>query len=163
MFKNSPFKTAPFKISSETELLNCFRDLDRDEVLLTQELSFPIIVTDYLTWLEPSGVRAYLVFKDRSEGAPLGISFRRDQGPGVSPAMCEWCHSVRSGESIGLLSATASSKRRVGIQLCRDLSCKAKVLAEAPGVSDLSSTVSAEAKLAGVVGRMTDFARRQLF
>ena len=163
MLKISSFSISSFSISSETELLKCFRDLDRDEVLLSADLTFPIVVRDYLTWIEPSGCRVYLVFKDRAEKAPLGISFRRDQGPGVSPAMCEWCHSVRGGGSIGLLSATASSKRRVGIQLCRDLSCRAKVLASAPGVSDLPPTTAPEAKLQSVIGRMADFARRQLF
>jgi hypothetical protein len=141
-----------FKISSENELLECFRPIDRPEVIAPQDLQYPIFVKDYLTWIEPSGCRIYLVVSDRLATPPLGITFRRDQSPGVASAMCEWCQSVRPGDGVGLLSATASSKRRIGIQLCRDLSCKDQLAARV-GPMDPRK----------VLRRMVGFARRELF
>ena len=41
--------------------------------------------------------------------------------------MCDWCHWSGGGNSVGLLTAQASSKRRVGVNLCLDLSCGAKL------------------------------------
>jgi hypothetical protein len=94
-----------FRIQSESELRECFREQDRDELLWGPELSFPMLAKDYLTWVEPSGNRTYLVFQDESFKGPLGVVFRRNQslGPGVA-AMCEWCHSVRSGDEVGDLA-----------------------------------------------------------
>jgi hypothetical protein len=112
-----------FLIQNEAELRGFFRELDQPEVILSEELKFPLKVRDYLHWLEPSQCRVYLVFKDPSFKAPLGLVFRRDQtmGPSVA-AMCEWCHAVRSGNEIGILTATCDSKKRIGVSLCRDLS-----------------------------------------
>ncbi|MGZ3689784.1 MAG: FBP domain-containing protein [Bdellovibrionota bacterium] len=143
-----------FRITSEAELMNCFRPRDRDEVVVP-ERAFPLSVRDYLTWLEPSGVRVYLVFRDPLGGALLGIVFRRDQGNAVEPAMCEWCHSVRGGGSVGLLTARASSRRRIGISLCRDLSCAEK--------SETYDDGSSRLRVKKVIERMTLFARRNIF
>src|SRR3712207_2313157 len=104
------------RIPSEKELLESFRLIDRDEVEVPKDLRFPIVVKDYLAWSEPSGYRTYLVFGDGERRQPLGIVFRRDQlAGGASPQMCEWCHCVRGSDGVSMLSATASSKRRIGI------------------------------------------------
>ena len=105
-----------------------------------------------------SGNRVYLVFTD---GASVGIVFRRDQGPGAGSTMCEWCHSVRSGDSVGLLTATATSKRRVGIHACRDLSCKEK-LESTPGVNDFQEMLNPREKARRLVARMSEFVRREI-
>ena len=151
-----------FKLNSEKELLECFRLLDRDEVIPPRDLSFPLIEKNYLAWLEPSGCRVYLVFNERLTTAPMGIVFRRDSGGNTLATMCEWCHSVRSGEDIGLLSATASSKRRIGIHLCRDLSCKDKIEG-VPSAHDFPESANQVERLRKVVARMGDFARRELY
>src|SRR3954468_3575933 len=115
------------RIASENGLRESFRVMDRDQVILPEQLRFPLEIEDYLAWVEPSGARVYLLFDDRKRKLPLGIVFRRDQSAGGgSPRMCEWCHSIRSGDQVSLLTATANSQRRIGIQLCRDLSCKSK-------------------------------------
>jgi hypothetical protein len=41
--------------------------------------------------------------------------------------MCDWCHAYGSSDEIGLLTAEASSKRRVGVHLCLDLRCGEKL------------------------------------
>lgn len=151
-----------FKIQNESELRQCFRDSERNEVLLNEALHFPVFVKDYLTWLEPSGVRAYLVFKGESFKAPLGMIFRRDQtmGPSVA-AMCEWCHSVRSGNEIGILTVQTQKRKRLGISLCRDLSCAEKIRST-PGASDFNSTLSTQERLSRLAQKMTLFAQREL-
>src|SRR4051812_1238764 len=118
-----------FKVSSESELLESFRELDRAEIRLPESLKYPLFVTDYLTWLEPSGHRTYLLFKMLPDRPPVGIVFRRNASAGSVATMCEWCQSTRSGSNVSLLTATASSNRTVGIHLCNDLSCRDKALA----------------------------------
>ena len=158
-----------FLIRNEAELRACFRELEQAEVRVANDLQFPLRVRDYLRWLEPSGARAYLVFRAPGARAPLGIVFRRDQslGPGVA-AMCEWCHSVRSGNEVGMLTVASSPRKRVGLSLCRDLSCGDKVRA-APGPDDFAASMgaggteaAAPLRLRRVIERMALFARREL-
>lgn len=148
------------RISSEQELLECFRLLDRDEVEIPRSIQFPLNVKDYFSWIEPSGARAYLLFPDGEQEQLKGIVFRR--GPvGTPPVMCEWCHSVGAGE-IGLLTATASSNRRVGLHLCRNLDCKEKA-SSTPGINDLPEGLDADEKIRRITARMSDFSRKHLF
>jgi hypothetical protein len=59
---------------------------------------------------------------------PMGIAFRRDQqGGGVASQMCDWCHCQGSSNEVGLLTAEATSRRRVGVTLCLDLRCAEKL------------------------------------
>lgn len=150
------------RIASETELLDSFRSLDRDEVELSKDLSFPMLVKDYLTWSDPGGHRVYLVFTEPGRKTPLGIVFRRSSSGTVPPQMCEWCHSVRGGDGVRLLTATASSNKRVGLHLCSDLSCKNKV-EEAPGANDFPETLSTRERTQRILQRMSQFARRAIF
>jgi hypothetical protein len=151
-----------FRITDENELRDCFRELDRSEIVLDSAMSFPLTAKDYLTWIEPSGARTYLVFQDGSFKAPFGIVFRRDQtlGPSVA-AMCEWCHSVRSGNEVGILTAKARDNTRVGISLCRDLNCSAKIRSE-PGAHDFPSTASVQERVRKLQEKMAGFVRRDL-
>ena len=152
-----------FRIASEKELLESFRPLEREEVILSEPLRFPLFVKDYLTWIEPAGNRVYLVFNDRNSGPPLGIVFRRDQSTGGTVGrMCEWCHSVGASDSVSLLTATVSSKRRVGIQLCRDLSCKEKMESN-PVADDFSGSLTSRERVQKIVKKISLFARRELF
>ncbi len=154
------------RIFNEKELLDSFRPLDRDQVELPKDLKFPLGIQDYLAWVEPSGARVYLVLAEPENRHPLGVVFRRDQTSGPAAMMCEWCHSVRAGDGVTLLTATASSHKRVGIPLCRDLSCKDKALlrvADAPGPHDFPETLNGPEKVRRIVARMSSFARRNLF
>jgi len=154
------------RIASETELLDSFRTLDRDEVELPANFSFPMLVKDYLTWSDPGGHRVYLVFSepgsDPKKRNSLGIVFRRSSSGTVPPQMCEWCHSVRGGDGVMLLTATASTHKRVGIHLCRDLSCKDKA-ESAPGANDFPESLSARERTQRILQRMSQFARRAIF
>lgn len=151
------------RIASEKELLESFRLIDRAEVELPGNGRFPMVIRDYLAWSEPSGNRLFLVLADRERQLPLGIVFRRDQSGGSGPArMCEWCHAVRSGDGVTLLTAASSSHRRVGLNLCRDLSCKDR-LEEAPGVDDLPRLLSDQERLRRILRRMSAFARQNLY
>jgi hypothetical protein len=151
-----------FLIRSDKELMDCFRDQDQAEVFIPTDLGLPKVAKDYLTWMEPSGARAYLVFQDESFKSPFGIVFRRDQtaGPSVA-AMCDWCHSVRSGNEIGVLTVSTSSKKRVGISLCRDLSCAVKIRSE-PSANDFPVQASTQERIRRLLAKMAVFARREL-
>jgi hypothetical protein len=151
-----------FIIRSDKELLESFRAQDQAEVFIPNDLAFPKISKDYLTWMEPSGARAYLVFQDESFKAPFGIVFRRDQtaGPTVA-AMCDWCHSVRSGNEVGVLTVATSDRRRVGLSLCRDLSCADKIRSE-PSASDFPVQASVQERIRKLLGKMARLARREL-
>jgi hypothetical protein len=41
--------------------------------------------------------------------------------------MCDWCHASGSSNEIGMLTTVASSKRRVGVNVCLDLRCAEKL------------------------------------
>jgi len=118
-----------FRIETETALLNAFRPRDRKHVEVPQDFHFPRFVRDYVAWSDPYNTRTFVVFTDPNSGRPLGIVFRRDQQPGGASTshMCDWCHSTGSSMEIGLLTAEASSKRRVGVNLCLDLRCSEKL------------------------------------
>ena len=151
------------RIQSEAELLEAFRPFERGEVEIPGELSFPLGVQRYMSWVEGAGHRVFLVYEDPQSRKAYGIVFKRDQTPGGAPAnMCDWCHCVRPGNGVGLLTATASSKRRVGLSLCRDLSCGNKAEAE-PGADDVPTTLTPRERQLKIVERMASFARRSLF
>lgn len=151
-----------FRIASEAELLDSFRPLDRDEVELSKDLSFPMLVKDYLTWSDPGGHRVFLVFSEPGQRNALGIVFRRSSSGSVPPQMCEWCHSVRGGDGVMLMTATASSQKRVGLHLCRDLGCKVRV-EEAPGSNDFAESLTSHQRTQRILQRMSQFARRAIF
>lgn len=147
-------------IASEQELKSAFRPIDRDEVLVPAQLVFPIKLTDYIAWMEPSGHRVYLLFQEPDGSGARGLVFKRTHSSGSEPVMqmCQWCHSVRAGDAVRLLTVKADSRRTVGLHLCGDLSCKEKVLS-IPGVNDLREPFGAYEKLFRVVMNMSDFAR----
>lgn len=149
------------RIANEAELLDSFRALDRDQVQLSPDFQFPLAVKDYLSWVEPSGHRVYLVFPD--DGSLRGVVFERTSSSSEVPvSMCQWCHSVRRGSGVGLLTASAGRNRRVGVYLCRSLECKDNVMSP-PTINDFSEGLSGSERLQRVVRRMSDFARANLF
>src|SRR5690606_16164326 len=107
-----------FRIDSEKELRECFREIDRDAIELTAEMIFPVYVRDYLAWVEPSGARTYLIYEEPTSGKRLGIAFKRNPGRASPTNFCQWCHSMGASSEIGLLSADVSDHRRVGVNLC---------------------------------------------
>ncbi len=152
------------RIQSENELLQMFRPIDRDQVRVPSDFQFPVAVVDYLAWVEPSGHRTFLVYEDQASHDGRGVVFRRSHPPAEPVTnMCEWCHSVSGSGTIGLLSVSVNAKRRVGLNLCRGLECKANVEAEPPGLHDLRESLSIGEKTSRIMTRMTEFARRNLF
>ncbi len=120
-----------FKLDSEAALLTAFRPKDRASVQLSADVKLPALVRDYLAWTHPSGGHVYLVFAVPG-GAPTGITFDTNGGPGAPvPQMCDWCHFTGVGSQVALLTARHTSRRRVGVHLCADLSCKQKLEDEA--------------------------------
>ena len=151
------------RIQSEQEMLEMFRPIDREQVRVPGDMQFPLAVTDYLAWPEPGGVRTFLVFEDQRTLEGRGVVFRKSQPPAESVAnMCEWCHSVAGSQSIGILTAAANKKTRVGINLCRDLSCKQNVQADPPSVHDMRESISREEKTRRITQRMAEFTNRNL-
>ena len=116
-------------IRTAEDLVVTFRERDQKHVILPPGMRFPVALEHYLTWIEPSGVRVYLVFQLPDWKQAVGVVFRRDQqGSSTSPpGLCEWCLSTGPSDQVGLLTATVDSKRRVGLNLCLDLSCLLKL------------------------------------
>lgn len=77
-------------------------------------------------------------------------------------SMCEWCHAVGEGGSVGLLSATATAQRKVAVHVCSDLSCKEKIRG-VPGANDFPKAGSERGRIRAVVQKMSRFARQNLF
>jgi hypothetical protein len=147
-----------FRIENQTALTSSFRELDRETVEIPREFQFPLFVRNTLTWLENSGNRVFLVFLDPQSRKRFGIAFRRDSERGTTSHHCEWCHSFGGPSEIGLLTATASEKRRVGIHLCLDLSCFEKIEARTGLTGENSRLLSHQLQL-----KISEFARRNLF
>jgi hypothetical protein len=152
------------RISSETEMMDTFRPVDREEVDLPAGLKFPLVIKDYMAWVEPSGFRTFLVYEDPTSRDARGIVFRRSRPVGEpSVYMCEWCHRVSGGGAVGLLTAAAGSRHRIGLHLCRDLSCKDTIAAKPPSVNDLRESLNEQEKSSRLIRRISEFARRNLF
>jgi FBP C-terminal treble-clef zinc-finger len=114
-----------FLLDTEAALLNAFRPRDRPTVHPPPHAKYPLLVRDYLAWPHPSGGFTYLLFAVRG-GVPTGITFETNGGASA-PQLCDWCHCQSSGAQVGTLTADRNSKRRVGANVCMDLSCKAKL------------------------------------
>src|SRR5689334_3845361 len=90
-------------------------------------MAFPLFVRDYVAWVHPAGGRTFLVFSVPG-GVPTGIVLDTNGGGDPSvPSMCDWCHCSGAGAPVGLVSARLNSKKRVGVHVCTDLSCKQKI------------------------------------
>lgn len=126
-------------------------------------ITFPLALQDYVAWTEPSGHRVYLVFEEIQSGNPMGVVFQRTKGAAETPAsMCQWCHAVRAGSAVSLMTTDAGPNRRVGLYLCTNLNCKQNALAP-PGVHDFAERVNGRDKVERIVRRMNDFAKHNLF
>ncbi|HEX5751777.1 MAG TPA: FBP domain-containing protein [Archangium sp.] len=121
-----------FRIETEKELLSAFRSRDRKYVELPKGTQLPLFVRDYLAWVDPYGVRVFLVFTAPGGKRPTGIAFRRDQqgDKALAVRVCDWCRTAGSADQIGLLTTDVDSKRRVGVNLCLDLRCNERLEAE---------------------------------
>lgn len=148
-------------VTSEAELYACFRDLDRADVELPPDLTFPLEVDGALAWA--AGPRAFLVFAERPTARPRGIVFHRNAGavPDAA-AMCEWCHAVRGHGGVKLMSVRSGERRRIGLYLCSDLGCVARAR-ELPGPDDVPEPFDADERRRRILGRIAELAARRLF
>jgi len=146
---------------SESDLLRCFREIDRPEVELSADLAFPLAIDDVVAWAV--GPRAYLVFRDRPTAAPRGIVFHRNSGalPDAA-AMCEWCHSVRGNGGVKLMSVHTDDRRRVGLYLCSDLGCVERARA-VPSPDDVPERAEGDERARRALRRIAEFAARRIF
>jgi len=151
------------RITSETQLLETFRPIDRGHVQIPADLKFPFLIRDSVSWVESSGHRTYLIFHDETTQRPLGIVFERAKTTAETPAsMCQWCHSVHTGGGVTLLTAAVNRDHRIGAYLCSDLKCQDHVRST-PTVNDLNESLSREERVSRVKQKMIEFARRNLF
>lgn len=146
-----------FTLASESALVAAFRPKDAKLFEPPPQQTYPAFVRDYLAWVHPAGGRVFLVFAVPG-GTPTGIVFDTNGGLGPSvPAMCDWCHCSAAGTGVGLLSARLNAKKRVGVHVCADLSCRQKLEDEADRSG--RSVVPAMARL---IERMRRFAHEAL-
>jgi hypothetical protein len=129
-------------LASESDLLRCFREIDRPEVELAADLAFPLAFDDVFAWAV--GPRAYLVFRDRATAPPRGHVFHRGNG------------------GVKLMSVNSDQRRRVGLYLCSDLGCVARARA-VPAPDDVPERVDGDERARRVVRRIAEFAARRLF
>ena len=148
-----------FRIETEKELLNAFRSRDRKHVELPKGTKLPLFVRDYLSWVDPYGVRVFLVFTAPGSKRLTGIAFRRDQQGDKTLAVrvCDWCRNASGGDQIGLLTTDVDSKRRVGVNLCLDLRCNERL----ESTTDLAGANLQEA-IRQMTERMARFATEAL-
>lgn len=153
-----------FKIDTEEAFRELFRPIDQEEVTLPDDFVFPLLIRGTLAWLEPGGIRTYLVFEDLEKKAPRGIVFhRKTSGSDVPASMCDFCHSIRGGSAVGMLTANVSKKTKVGVNACKDLSCQAYLESTVPGKNDMRETYRPDQKRHFLLERIGEFARRNLF
>ena len=147
-----------FLIQSEKQLIDSFFPKDQRRLELPQGMRYPLVVRDYFAWGEPGGSKVFLLFAEPGAQKPIGIVFEREHPTGTpTAAICEWCHSFGSSNQIGLLTLEVTPRRRVGVQLCRDLSCRQKI------EMNLSlSPLAAQARSRRVVEEMSRLVRRLL-
>lgn len=152
-----------YLIENEGAMLSMFRDFERAEVAAPQNIKYPMVLRDHFTWQEPSGHRTYLLVHDQQRKQPLGVVFKRTSSSSDAPVMmCEWCHCVRGGNAVDLLTATVSTKKRVGAYLCRRLDCE-EHRTQKPGVNDMRESISPLEKRLRLHERMLQFVNRNLF
>jgi hypothetical protein len=140
-----------FKLDSETALLDTFRPRDRKLVEPPPGLKYPLIATDYFSWLHPAGGRVFAVFAPRGGGLTTGIVFDTNGANHVTQ-LCHWCHS--QSNDVAMLTAQRNSNKRIGVCVCSDLSCARKI-EDAANLSGRSVRPAMEA----LVARMVAFAR----
>jgi len=147
-----------FLFKSENEFVDSFRPVDQKQIRVPQGTKFPLVVRDYFAWTDSSNSRVYLVFSEPDVKKPIGVVFEREHPRGeTTAAICEWCHSFGSTNQIGLLTLEVNPKRRVGIHLCLDLSCRDKI------DKNLSLTpIAAQERIRQVVEGMSKIVRRFL-
>jgi len=151
-----------YSVETESDLVRCFRDVDRAEVELPADVRMPIAVDPVFSWT--FGPRVYLLVRGPSDGLPKGVVFHRNAGPTPDVAtMCQWCHRVRNRGGVKLLSVRASRNRWIGQYLCSDLSCLAPSEDEIPSVDGLRETSSREARAARTLARIDEFVSGRLF
>lgn len=145
-----------FKIDNEADLVAAFRPKDRALIELSPGQSFPLIVRGCHAWTHPAGGRVFLLFAVPG-GVPTGVVFDTNGGGPHVPHMCDWCHSLGPGAHAGMLTAQVNAKKRVGVHVCTDLSCKQRIEEEADRQGK-----SAQPMIDRLVERMGAFARDAL-
>jgi hypothetical protein len=143
-----------FRVVSEDALRAAFRPKDAAVFEPPPGVKYPFGVIDYLAWVHPAGGRVYLLFAVPG-GTPTGVAFQNNGGSAVAVAqMCDWCHTIGSGTEIAMLTAQLNANKRLGVNLCSDLSCARKLEDQA----NLSGR-SPRPALRALVDRIGAFAR----
>ena len=150
------------RLRDAAHVLECFRAIDLDDVYVPPDLSFPLTVRDYVAWPEPSGARVSLVFEEPISQQLIGVVFRRGRTPPDAPAaMCQWCHAVRVGGAVTMMTASIDRDRRVGLYLCASLNCRENALTT-PVVHDTPESIPPADRVKCILVRMSAFVRRSL-
>lgn len=147
------------RIKDQTELLNLFRDVDTKDVIIPKDIKFPLAVSDYFAWKEPSGHRTYLVIEDIER--PFALTFERTKNSEGVPMMCNWCHGVRPASDVALMTVAVDKRTRVGIYVCSDLRCKENIL-DRPSINDMRETLGQQEKIMRLKQKMQDFINHEI-
>lgn len=121
-------QSTPYVVSSKEDLLKAFHWKDQNVVTIPKDLTFPLKIDYFFSWIEPSGTYTFLLFKRPNWDSAKGLVFRRIPTPHPGTTnICDWCHSYGSSDEISMLNVKLSSKQSIGQYLCSDLSCLDKL------------------------------------
>ena len=149
------------RIKDSRELLNLFRELDQSSVFIPYEVKFPLAVSDYFAWKEPSGHRTYLVIEDRLNSRPFAIVFEKTKSSESVPMMCNWCHAVKPASDVALMTTSVDKNTRIGLYLCSDFSCKNNIL-ERPSIHDMRETLGKQEKMMRLNSKIQSFINKEI-
>ncbi len=125
-------KDHSFKLKSEEDLLAAFSEKDQKRVLPPPGITYPINAQHYYAWRENSGNYVYMMFRKPHWRNPMGLVFKRPTSGGEhSAGHCDWCLSHGSSDQVSILGLNLNSKQSIGVILCTDLKCAARLEAAA--------------------------------
>lgn len=116
-----------FRLSTEPEILKCFRAKDQELVIFPRPMDYPFDVQYYFSWSEASGNYTYLIYKHPTWDKPMGMVLRRVNSALTTANTCDWCHSYGNSNDVGMLKVRITEDVTMGQYLCLNLDCLNKL------------------------------------
>ncbi len=114
---------------------------------------------DFLAWKHPEG-GSYFVCVDTREKL-YGMVFSMNAGAGNLRGQCDLCHASNNvqGIKLAMVETADNPRRKLGLQVCADLACSARIRGLERGVF-MYETVSVGKRIERLQLRLERFARK---